>query len=83
MEIGLVQFAMIEEYHWPKRVNKPISKGDNWLNKLLKRLHGLSLVLTVFILQISEVLLWAKEQSEELSPNLTEFTEHFNKMSYW
>ena len=33
--------------------------------------------------QIPEVLLWAKEQSEELSPNLTTFTEHFNKMSYW
>ena len=29
------------------------------------------------------MLLWAKEQSEELSPNLTEFTEHFNKVSYW
>ena len=36
-----------------------------------------------YILQIPEVLLWAKEQSEELSPNLTQFTEHFNKMSYW
>ena len=33
--------------------------------------------------QIPEVLLWAKEQNEEQSPNLTEFTEHFNKMSYW
>jgi len=29
------------------------------------------------------VLQWAKEQSEELSPHLTRFTEHFNKMSYW
>ncbi|KAK3087482.1 hypothetical protein FSP39_006537 [Pinctada imbricata] len=34
-------------------------------------------------IEIHEVSLWAKEQSEELSPNLTEFTEHFNKMSYW
>jgi Rap guanine nucleotide exchange factor 1 len=33
--------------------------------------------------QIPEVLLWAKEQSEEQSQNLTTFTEHFNKMSYW
>lgn len=33
--------------------------------------------------QIPEVLLWAKEQNEEHSPNLTKFTEHFNKMSYW
>ena len=29
------------------------------------------------------MLLWAKDQNEEMSPNLTEFTEHFNKMSYW
>ncbi|XP_072016691.1 rap guanine nucleotide exchange factor 1-like isoform X1 [Amphiura filiformis] len=34
-------------------------------------------------IEIAEVLLWAKEQSEELSPNLTIFTEHFNKMSFW
>ncbi|XP_050413397.2 rap guanine nucleotide exchange factor 1 isoform X2 [Patella vulgata] len=34
-------------------------------------------------IEIPEVLLWAKEQSEELSPNLTFFTEHFNNMSYW
>lgn len=34
-------------------------------------------------IEIPEVLLWAKEQSEERSPNLTTFTEHFNKMSYW
>ena len=30
-----------------------------------------------------EVLQWAKDQSEELSPHLTRFTEHFNKMSFW
>uniref|UniRef100_A0A8D0CL09 CRK SH3-binding GNRP n=1 Tax=Scleropages formosus TaxID=113540 RepID=A0A8D0CL09_SCLFO len=34
-------------------------------------------------IEIPEVLLWAKEQNEEKSPNLTEFTEHFNNMSYW
>uniref|UniRef100_T1J7M1 CRK SH3-binding GNRP n=1 Tax=Strigamia maritima TaxID=126957 RepID=T1J7M1_STRMM len=34
-------------------------------------------------IEIPEVLIWAREQSEELSPNLTTFTEHFNKMSYW
>ncbi|KAG8184139.1 hypothetical protein JTE90_010185 [Oedothorax gibbosus] len=34
-------------------------------------------------IEIPEVLLWAKEQKEDLSPNLTTFTEHFNKMSYW
>jgi len=34
-------------------------------------------------IEIPEVLIWAQEQSEEKSPNLTTFTEHFNKMSYW
>jgi Rap guanine nucleotide exchange factor 1 len=34
-------------------------------------------------IELPEVLLWAKEQSEELSPNLSKFTEHFNNMSYW
>lgn len=34
-------------------------------------------------IEIPEVLLWAREQCEERSPNLTQFTEHFNKMSYW
>ncbi|XP_036185192.1 rap guanine nucleotide exchange factor 1 isoform X9 [Myotis myotis] len=34
-------------------------------------------------IEIPEVLLWAKEQNEEKSPNLTQFTEHFNTMSYW
>ncbi|TSO77756.1 Rap guanine nucleotide exchange factor 1 [Bagarius yarrelli] len=29
-------------------------------------------------IEIPEVLLWAKEQNEEKSPNLTQFTEHFN-----
>lgn len=34
-------------------------------------------------IEIPEVLIWAKEQCEERSPNLTKFTEHFNKMSFW
>ena len=34
-------------------------------------------------IDIPEVLLWSKEQSEEYSPNLVKFTEHFNKMSFW
>lgn len=34
-------------------------------------------------IDISEILIWAKEQNEDSSPNLTKFTEHFNKMSYW
>ncbi|CAH2316059.1 rap guanine nucleotide exchange factor 1 isoform X6 [Pelobates cultripes] len=34
-------------------------------------------------IEIPEVLLWAKEQNEEKSPHLTQFTEHFNNMSYW
>lgn len=34
-------------------------------------------------IEIPEVLIWAQEQNEERSPNLTKFTEHFNKMSYW
>lgn len=34
-------------------------------------------------IEIPEVLIWAQEQCEERSPNLTRFTEHFNKMSYW
>ncbi|CAB0007145.1 unnamed protein product [Nesidiocoris tenuis] len=33
-------------------------------------------------IEIPEVLIWAQEQNEERSPNLTRFTEHFNKMSY-
>lgn len=34
-------------------------------------------------IEIPEVLIWAQEQDEDKSPNLTLFTEHFNKMSYW
>lgn len=34
-------------------------------------------------IEIPEVLVWSRLQKEEFSPNLTTFTEHFNKMSYW
>lgn len=34
-------------------------------------------------IDIPEILIFAQEQNEERSPNLTKFTEHFNKMSYW
>lgn len=34
-------------------------------------------------IEIPEVLIWTQEQKEEKSPNLTRFTEHFNKMSFW
>ncbi|XP_072243223.1 rap guanine nucleotide exchange factor 1-like [Leuresthes tenuis] len=33
--------------------------------------------------ELPEVLLWSKEQNEERSPNLTEFTQHFNNVSFW
>ncbi|XP_074527406.1 rap guanine nucleotide exchange factor 1-like [Halichoeres trimaculatus] len=34
-------------------------------------------------IELPEVLLWSKEQNEEKSPNLTQFTQHFNNVSYW
>jgi Rap guanine nucleotide exchange factor 1 len=34
-------------------------------------------------IEIPEVLIWAQEQCEERSPNLTLFTAHFNKLSFW
>ncbi|ELU15822.1 hypothetical protein CAPTEDRAFT_20589 [Capitella teleta] len=34
-------------------------------------------------IEIPEVLIYSKNQSEEHSPHLTKFTAHFNKMSYW
>jgi hypothetical protein len=34
-------------------------------------------------IEISEVLLWSTKQNEKLSPNLTQFTKHFNDISYW
>lgn len=34
-------------------------------------------------IEVAEYLLWAREQKQELIPNLNKFTEHFNNMSYW
>ncbi len=34
-------------------------------------------------LEPAELLLWAREQSEDFCPALNHFTEHFNKVSYW
>jgi len=34
-------------------------------------------------IEISELLFWSQEQSEEKSPNLAAFTERFNKLSFW
>ncbi|KAL6115044.1 uncharacterized protein ACO6RY_05672 [Pungitius sinensis] len=34
-------------------------------------------------IELPEVLLWSKEQNEEKSPNLKEFTQHFNNVSFW
>ncbi|KRY66685.1 Guanine nucleotide-releasing factor 2 [Trichinella pseudospiralis] len=36
-----------------------------------------------FSLILSEILQWSIDQAEEKCPHLTEFTSHFNKMSYW
>lgn len=32
---------------------------------------------------LAEILAWGKEQNENVSPNLAEFIDHFNKMSFW
>ena len=59
------------------------------LTNRIKFLTGCLLFLTNCLselfqkIELPEVLLWAEKQSEELSPNLTKFTEHFNNMSYW
>ncbi len=34
-------------------------------------------------IELAEILLWSTKQREDLSPNLTKFTEHFNKISHW
>ncbi|KAG5675645.1 hypothetical protein PVAND_005533 [Polypedilum vanderplanki] len=34
-------------------------------------------------IEIPEVLLWSQQQIEAMSPNLTLFTAHFNKLSFW
>ena len=40
-------------------------------------------VLCHVCVQVSEMLYWAKEQNEEKSPMLTQFTMHFNNVSQW
>ncbi len=32
---------------------------------------------------LPEILAWGKEQNEQVSPNLAEFIDHFNRMSFW
>lgn len=32
---------------------------------------------------LAEILAWGKEQNELICPNLAEFIDHFNKMSFW
>lgn len=34
-------------------------------------------------IEVPEVLLWSQQQCENMSPNLTLFTAHFNKLSFW
>ena len=34
-------------------------------------------------LEPAELLLWAREQQEDFCPALNNFTDHFNKVSYW
>ena len=63
-----------------QKFSPEIVKSVQILNvqRKLSKVHSLPI-----FCQIPEVLLWPSEQSEELSPHLTMFTEHFNKMSYW
>lgn len=39
--------------------------------------------LCVSRVQLPEVLMWSKEQNEEKSLNLNQFTQHFNSVSFW
>ena len=34
-------------------------------------------------IELTELLTWTKEQNEEAGVNLSRFTEHFNKVSFW
>ncbi|KRZ28623.1 Rap guanine nucleotide exchange factor 1 [Trichinella pseudospiralis] len=47
-----------------------------------QKIDASSLLLSYFQL-LSEILQWSIDQAEEKCPHLTEFTSHFNKMSYW
>lgn len=44
---------------------------------------GCNVTLFLLWLQVCEMLYWAKEQNEEKSPMLTQFTLHFNNVSQW
>ncbi|XP_076805839.1 uncharacterized protein LOC143449498 isoform X2 [Clavelina lepadiformis] len=62
--------------------SKVLSVHDFSSEKIAEQMTLLDLEMFQKI-EIPEVLQWAQEQSEDLSPHLTRFTEHFNKMSYW
>ncbi|ESP03242.1 hypothetical protein LOTGIDRAFT_137628, partial [Lottia gigantea] len=71
-------------------INQNVSLGSTPVLDLLSfKSHDIAEQMTLMDaelfqkIEIPEVLLWAKEQSEELSPHLTFFTEHFNNMSFW
>lgn len=61
---------------------RPVNVLDFKSSELAEQMTLLDAELFLRI-EIPEVLVWAQEQNEEKSPNLTQFTEHFNKMSYW
>ncbi|XP_073834083.1 C3G guanyl-nucleotide exchange factor isoform X3 [Musca autumnalis] len=63
-------------------VSVPPSLLDFKANEIAKQMTLLDAELFQKI-EIPEVLIFAKDQCEEKSPNLNKFTEHFNKMSYW
>ncbi|PNJ45313.1 RAPGEF1 isoform 3 [Pongo abelii] len=65
-----------------KKLLRPGTLHDFHSHEIAEQLTLLDAEL-FYKIEIPEVLLWAKEQNEEKSPNLTQFTEHFNNMSYW
>lgn len=66
----------------PNLTARPITLLEFKSSELAEQMTVLDAELFLRI-EIPEVLVWAKDQNEEKSPNLTLFTEHFNKMSYW
>ncbi|KAI8429762.1 hypothetical protein MSG28_000307 [Choristoneura fumiferana] len=73
------------EYETPTYVSVSIRRDtllDFKPSELAEQMTLLDAALFVRI-TTAEVLSWPRDQSEESSPNLTRFTEHFNKMSYW
>lgn len=75
------------KYEYESLWNGPVSTNRDTLldfkaTELAEQMTLLDAALFVR-LTTAEVLSWPREQSEESSPNLTRFTEHFNKMSYW